>query len=110
MVVGPNSDLWDVAADTGRLIVHICRSVDTAKADIFAGLRPNPGGIFAGSDVSNSEWGPVLTDLADRAYCSLVDRTEMGYSGLFTATIDELELTSLGHPLVYFRGRYRELA
>jgi flavin reductase (DIM6/NTAB) family NADH-FMN oxidoreductase RutF len=109
VVVGPMSDLWSSVAQTGRFVVHICRESDRHLAESFAGLRPSPGGPFSGVSVTISEWGPVLDDLGDRAYCSLRDRAEVGYSGLITGTIDDVEAADLADPLIYFRGRYRSL-
>lgn len=109
VVVGPNSDLWDVVVETGRFVVHICRHGDAARSDIFAGLRPNPGGPFKGSQTEQSDWGPVLTDISDRAYCSVQRREELGYSGLVTGAIDNVKMSDLTDPLAYFRGKYRSL-
>lgn len=110
MVVGPTSDLWDLIEETGHLIVHICRQNENGRADVFAGLRPSPGGVFADSLTEMTEWGPVLTDIADRAYCTVSKREEIGYAGLVTARIDEIEVSNITDPLVYFRGKYRALA
>jgi len=108
-LVGPTTDLWDVVAATGRLVVHVCRAGHRAIADVFAGLRPNPGGVFAGVEVEVSEWGPLLVDLPDRAFCTLEEMTELGYSGVVTATMDKVETSDLTDPLLYFRGGYRSL-
>lgn len=108
-VVGPTSDLWDQIAATGRFVVHICRAGDHALADTFAGLRPSPGGVFAGTETVLSDWGPVLVELENRVFCSLVTAEEVGYSGLVVGEIDRVEATDLVEPLVYFRGRYRSL-
>lgn len=109
LVVGPTSDLWAAVEATGRFVIHICSEEDRSSAEVFAGLRPNPGGLFAGLDVETSEWGPVITSLGERAYCEMLDMTVVGFSGLITATIDHLNLSNLEDPLVYFRGRYRSL-
>jgi flavin reductase (DIM6/NTAB) family NADH-FMN oxidoreductase RutF len=108
-VIGPTSDLWDTVTETGRLVVHVCTRVHRGLAEVFAGLRPSPGGLFAGVAVSGSDWGPLLDDLSDRAYCTFEGRREIGYSGLVTATVDLVETADLDDPLVYFRGRYRSL-
>jgi len=108
-LVGPSSDLWDVVAGTGRLVVHVCRAGHRAIADVFAGLRPNPGGVFAGVEVEVSEWGPLLVDLPDRALCTLEEMSEVGYSGVVTATVDKVETSDLTDPLLYFRGGYRTI-
>jgi 3-hydroxy-9,10-secoandrosta-1,3,5(10)-triene-9,17-dione monooxygenase reductase component len=108
-VVGPMSDLWDSAAETGRFVVHICGDTHAARAEVFAGLRPSPGGIFAGLEVTASKWGPVIDDMKDRAYCTFESRRETGYSGLVTGRIDRVELTEISQPLTYFRGRYHTL-
>lgn len=109
VVVGPTSDLWDRVAATGRFVIHVCTDQDRAMTEVFAGLRPSPGGIFAGLEVSRSDWGPVIANLANRAYCTFEDRREVGYSGLVSGTIDRVELADLVSPLVYYRGRYHTL-
>jgi len=109
LVVGPTTDLWDVAADSGRFVIHICRYQDHQMADVFAGLSPSPGGTFAGMAVTDSQWGPVLTDLPDRAYCRFESRVEVGWSGLVVGQIEQVEVSNLEDPMVHFRSRYRRL-
>ena len=109
IVVGPTTDLWSLAADTGRFVIHVCRYDDRSLADVFAGIWPSPGGLFAGVDTTDSDWGPVLDDLPDRAYCSFVSRDEIGWSGLIVGDIDEVEVSDLVEPLVHFRSGYRRL-
>jgi flavin reductase (DIM6/NTAB) family NADH-FMN oxidoreductase RutF len=109
IVVGPTTDLWSLAADTGRFVIHVCRYDDRSLADVFAGIWPSPGGLFTGVDTTDSEWGPVLDHLPDRAYCSFVSRDEVGWSGLIVGEIDEVEVSGLVDPLVHFRSGYRRL-
>jgi 3-hydroxy-9,10-secoandrosta-1,3,5(10)-triene-9,17-dione monooxygenase reductase component len=109
-VVGPTSDLWDVVGETGRFVVHICSGEDRHTAEVFAGLRPSPGGIFAEVTVQDSDWGPVFSDLGNRVYCTLEERRELGHSGVFTGIIDRVEADEIDDPLLYFRGRYRALS
>jgi 3-hydroxy-9,10-secoandrosta-1,3,5(10)-triene-9,17-dione monooxygenase reductase component len=108
-VVGPTTELWDAVAKTGRFVVHVCGGAHRSLAEVFAGLRPSPGGIFAGLAITDSPWGPVIDDVADRAYCSLESRREVGHSGLVTGGVDRVEVGDLTNPLAYFRGRYRTL-
>jgi 3-hydroxy-9,10-secoandrosta-1,3,5(10)-triene-9,17-dione monooxygenase reductase component len=109
LVVGPTTDLWEAAAGTGRFVVHVCSDEDRALTEVFAGLRPSPGGIFAGLEVSQTDWGPVIDPLTNRAYCSFGDRRELGYSGVISGTIDRVEVAELNRPLTYFRGKYHTL-
>ena len=109
LVIGPQSDLWDVIADSRRCVIHIARDSKQGVADIFAGLRPSPGGVFATMETTESEWGPVLVDLGDRAYCRLLGMEERGWSGVVSLAIDEVEVTDLSDPLIHFRGGYRKL-
>ena len=109
LVVGPTTDLWDVAADSGHFVIHICRYQDHQAVDVFAGLSPSPGGIFADIAVSENQWGPVLTDLPDRAYCRFESREQVGWSGLVVGMIEEVEVSALEDPMVHFRSRYRRL-
>jgi flavin reductase (DIM6/NTAB) family NADH-FMN oxidoreductase RutF len=108
--VGPNSDLFDVVQGTGKFVVHICRQGHEGLAEVFAGLRPSPGGIFASADWEPSAWGPTLNVMPDRAFCSLQNITETGWSGILMGAIDETSHTDLIEPLAHFRGRYRKLA
>jgi flavin reductase (DIM6/NTAB) family NADH-FMN oxidoreductase RutF len=109
MVVGPTTDLWGMIAETGRFVVHVCRDRDRHLAEVFAGLRPSPGGVFTGVTVTGSEWGPVLDDLGDRAYCTRQGQEEVGRTGLVLGRVDRVDLEDLTDPLVYFRGRYHRL-
>ena len=109
-VVGPNSDLWDVSAQTERFVVHVCDVEDTGLAEVFAGLRPSPGGLFASTNTTPSKWGPLLDELPDRLFCSLESRVESGNSGVLVGVVDAVELSDLKDPLVHFRGAYRGLA
>lgn len=109
MVVAPTTDLWDVSAASGRVVVHVCTEADRGLSDVFAGLRPNPGGVFAGLEVSESDWGPIIERLRNRASCTVIDRREAGYSGIVTARVDDVALDDLTQPLAYFRGSYRSV-
>lgn len=109
MVVGPLTDLWEAMAGTGRCVVHVGDGRHTALSEVFAGLRPSPGGIFAGSETATSEWGPVLVDLPTRAYCTVVSMEERGWSGVVIATVDHVEIADIDDPLIHFRGAYRHL-
>ncbi|MGF1617681.1 MAG: flavin reductase family protein [Acidimicrobiia bacterium] len=108
--IGPNSDLFDVVQETGRFVVHICRQGHEGLAEVFAGLRPSPGGMFATADWEPSAWGPTLTAMPDRASCSLQTIAETGWSGILIGAIDETSHTDLLEPLAHFRGSYRKLA
>jgi flavin reductase (DIM6/NTAB) family NADH-FMN oxidoreductase RutF len=110
LVVSPTTDLWAAIAETGRFVIHVCRYDDHRLADVFAGLAPSPGGMFTDVAIEQSEWGPVLTDLGDRAYCSFQSAEEAGWSGLIVGRIDRLEITDLSDPMVHFRSAYRRLA
>jgi flavin reductase (DIM6/NTAB) family NADH-FMN oxidoreductase RutF len=93
----------------GRFVVHVLGEGQQALSDRFAGLRPSPGGLFREIDVRQSDHGPVLDSVADRAFCTWEDSMEMGYHTLIVGTVDRIELDELGAPLVYYRGRYRRL-
>lgn len=108
-VVGPTTDLWDLAEETGRFVVHVCTDEDRGMAQVFAGLRPSPGGIFAGLETNQSKWGPVIESLGNRAYCTFESKREMGYSGIVVARIDSVEVVNLTNPLAYFRGNFHDL-
>ena len=110
LLVGPTTDLWSTVVATGRFVVHLCRFEHRRLADVFAGLAPSPGGLFAGSAARESAWGPELIELRDRLYCGFSSREETGWSGLIVGTVDEVQVSDQADPLVHYRGRYRTLA
>jgi 3-hydroxy-9,10-secoandrosta-1,3,5(10)-triene-9,17-dione monooxygenase reductase component len=108
-LMNDTTDLWDRIHEVGRFVIHVLGEGDREIADRFAGLRPSPGGLFAGLDVDDGEWGPVVPRFTERAYCRYLEATEAGYQQLVRGEIERIELTELTGPLVYFRGKYRSL-
>lgn len=109
VLVGPTTDLYEAIMDTGRFVVHVLRGDDRRWADVFAGLRPSPGGVFSGLDVSETAWGPTITSIGDRAFCTLNHFEEESFVAILTSTVDDVTVADLADPLVYFRGGYRGL-
>lgn len=107
--VGPNSDLFDKVQSTGKFVVHICRQGQDGLAEVFAGLRPSPGGMFSGTEWELSDWGPVLSEIQDRAFCTMRSIEERGWSGILIGEVNDIAHTDLIDPLVHFRGAYRKL-
>lgn len=108
-LLGPDSDLLDAVLTAQRFVVHVCSQEDRVASDVFAGIRPSPGGLFLGRQVEDTEYGPRLVEFGTYAYCSLVDAREESYSTLVRAAIDHIATDDLDDPLLYFRGRYRSL-
>jgi flavin reductase (DIM6/NTAB) family NADH-FMN oxidoreductase RutF len=65
--------------------------------------------LFADLDVQAGEWGPVLSDAPNRAYCRLVDIADAGYQRLVRGRIERLDVDEIDDPLIHFRGHYRSL-
>ena len=108
-LLGPTADVYDAIERTDRFVVHILGREHRTLSEVFAGRRPSPGGPFSGIAVVETEWGPALGDVADRAYCSGITAVEHGYSLLVSAGIDQVVVADLTDPLTYFRGSYRSL-
>ena len=109
MLIGPTTDLYLALEATGRCVVHVVPRGRRETADVFAGIRPHPGGPFAGIDVSQGSHGPELTDFDNRLRASVVSQDEASYSVLVAAAIDDITLTETANPLVWYRGTYRSL-
>lgn len=109
-LLGPTADVYDAMHRTDRLVVHVLGHDHRTLSEVFAARRPSPGGPFTGIATTESDWGPVIDEIADRAYCSGVSIVEHGYSLLVSATIDKVTIADLTNPLLYFRGSYRGLA
>ncbi len=109
-MLGPTADVSDVIGRTDRFIVHVLSREHRVLSEVFAGRRPSPGGPFTGIAATETEWGPAINAVEDRAFCSGVEAIEHGYSLLVSATIDRVAVSDLTDPLIYFRGAYRALA
>lgn len=109
-LVGPGSDFLTAAEASGAFLAHVLRDKDRAVAEVFAGLRPSPGGMFAALTVEETEWGPRLVEAADWAGCRVDEVRPLGDQFLVVGVIEELSVSELSNPLVYFRGAYRRLA
>ena len=108
-LAAPTADVVDVIERTGRFVVHVLETRHRAISEIFAEQRPSPGGLFASMAFEDGAWGPVITDVPNRAYCSDAGSSERGYSLLISGSIDQIEAGALEDPLLYFRGRYRTI-
>jgi len=108
-LLAPSTDLLDIVERTKRFVVHVCGSEHREVADVFAALRPSPGGLFAGRTVTESRYGPVIAGFGSLALCTLVDMREESFSTIISGRIDDVVLDELADPLLYFRGAYRTL-
>lgn len=109
-LIGETTDLFALLNETKTFVIHVLREEDGSLAEIFAGLRPNPGGPFAGLDVDDSQWGPVIRVNRTRAFCRLTSVNDAGYHKLVTGEIERMDLGEEESPLIYLRGRFRRLA
>ena len=109
-IISDTTALWEAIHGTRAFVIHVLHERQGTLADVFAGLRPSPGGPFAATEVHDSEYGPVLPFLATRVACRLLDSRPAGYAYLVRGEAEEFELGDLGDPLVLFRGGYRRLA
>ncbi len=75
-LLGSTTDLYQTVAKTGQFVVHVCEGQHRTEADVFAGIRPSPGGMFAGSEIRQITHGPVLEGFETRAACTVVSARE----------------------------------
>lgn len=108
-LVDDESELWAAIEDAGRFAVLPLRPEHRQLADRFAGLMPAPGGLFAGGDWRDTEFGPVPADAGTWAGCRLDAARPYGWALLLEGTVEHVEVGSADEPLVHYRGRYREL-
>jgi 3-hydroxy-9,10-secoandrosta-1,3,5(10)-triene-9,17-dione monooxygenase reductase component len=108
-IINPLSDLWDALQETRAFVVHVLDRTQRDLGERFAGRMPSPGGLFRDLSVEHSDWGPVLTGVANRARCRLTATHEIGYHELVVGTIEAVDTTDFEDPLAYFLGRYRAL-
>ncbi len=108
-LLGPETNLLQAIEDSGRFIVHVCEQQHREISDVFAEIRPNPGGLFAGHPFQETGYGPHLEGFGSYAYCSLRDTREESFSVLVVGRVDDVVVHDLTDPLTYFRGAYRRL-
>lgn len=108
-LLGPDTNLLTAIENSGKFIVHVCETHHREMSDVFAEIRPNPGGLFAGHPFQDTEYGPRLEGFGSIALCSLVSTREESYSTLVAGRVDEVVVHDLTDPLTYFRGGYRRL-
>lgn len=106
-LLDPDADLLDALRRTGRGVVQLLAWSDRALADAFGGVAPAPGGAFTLGTWEQTSHGPVLAERS-HALVRLESVTEVGWSALATATIDEVVTVDDSHPLEHRRGRYRD--
>ena len=109
-LIDAESELWEAVCASGRFAVAPLASGHRRLADRFAGLFPAPGGLFAADDWTSTPYGPVPADVHTWAGCRLEQARECGWALLVEATIETVTIGDDTTPLLYFRGRYRELA
>jgi flavin reductase (DIM6/NTAB) family NADH-FMN oxidoreductase RutF len=109
-LVGPGSDFLDAVETSGTFVVHVLTAADQVVAEVFAGLRPSPGGMFAAVRREDTAWGPRLADVANWAGCRIEELKPVGDQLLLVGVIEDLSVSDLANPLIHFRGSYRKLA
>ena len=112
VLVGVNeaADFHDAVNVTKRFVLHVGRQEHRQLADRFAEIAPSPGGLFAGLEIAETEWGPLIGGFDNWAGCRLEACHSIGWQVLVVGEIEHLEVGELADPLIYFRGRYRSLS
>lgn len=108
-LLGAGSDFLDEAESSEAFVAHVLSDRQRTVADVFAGLRPSPGGMFASVRTETTPWGPRLVEVGDWAGCRVEEIRPLGDQFVVVGIIEELAVTDLSDPLVYFRGSYRRL-
>lgn len=103
----PDSDLAEVAAETGTVVVQLLEWQHRDLAEAFAGLAPAPGGVFRLGAWEQTEWGPVLRTASAWVGLRLQEPSRtIGWSLLLDGTMERVWLGETTAPLVHRRGRY----
>jgi 3-hydroxy-9,10-secoandrosta-1,3,5(10)-triene-9,17-dione monooxygenase reductase component len=108
-LVDDESDFWDAVSRAGRFAVTPLTTTDRQLADRFAGLMPSPGGLFAGGGWTETDYGPVPAHADTWAGCRLSGERPCGWALLVEAVIETVQAGPSAAPLIYYRGRYRDL-
>ncbi len=102
------SSSWARIAATGRFCANILRADQRHHSTRFA-ARSNDK--FAGLKHGTTPAGlPLLDDVLAWIECSIISVVEVGDHFLVVGAVQALEKRACGTPLLFFRGRYHELA
>lgn len=107
-LLDPLSELRQAAEEIGRFTVHVLGEGDRRLAAAFAGVYPvDP---FEGLEVSDTDFGPRIGDLAGQrtvVSCRYEKAEQTGYFDLVSAVIEGIDLAhDASPPLAYYRGSY----
>ena len=107
-LLDPDSDLAERLLQTRTAVVQLLEWRHRDLAEVFAGVAPAPGGAFKLGEWTDTEWGPRLVDASSWAGVRLVQEAprDVGWSQLFEAVIERVEVAAEHQPLVHRRGRY----
>lgn len=105
----PESDLLERLEEEGTAVVALLGWRQRDVADVFAGVRPAPGGPFRSGSWEQTAWGPRLLDVPTWAGVRLdaAATRDAGWSRLVEAVVEHVELGDDAEPLVHRRGRYQ---
>lgn len=106
-LLDPDADLTEALTGTGRAVVQLLQWRHRGLAEMFAGVAPAPGGVFAQARFETTPWGPRLEDAASWAGVVLQDARQVGWSLLVTCALEHLEVGEEDEPLLHRRGRYQ---
>jgi flavin reductase (DIM6/NTAB) family NADH-FMN oxidoreductase RutF len=109
-LVGQGSDFLTAAEASGTFVAHVLTDKDRVTAEVFAGLRPAPGGMFKAVEIDDTTWGPRLREVGNWAGCRLEEVKPLGDQFMIVGVVEDLSVSELSSPLVHFRGAYRRLA
>lgn len=106
-LVDPDSDLGMALAPGERAVVQLLGWPHRHLAEAFGGTAPAPGGPFTTGVFEDSDWGPRLADATAWASVSVTATTEVGWSVLVTAAIDDVAVSADDDALLHRRGRWQ---
>ncbi len=112
-LLDPDSDLLERVEETGAAVLQLLEWEQRDLADVFAGLRPAPGGPFRFGDWEQTAWGPRLVGASAWAGLRLAADAAprpVGWSMLVEAVVEHVEVGEGRAPLVHRRGRYERPA
>ncbi len=108
-LVDPLSELHRLAAESGRVLVHVLGAGEEKVAAFFAGRYPvDP---FEELAFEPDEYGPRLAGERTTVRARFASSEPAGFQNLLRATVDSVLLATGGEdPLAWYRGGFRRLS
>jgi len=109
--VDKRAQCHDMAIRAGRFCIHILNEEQRLLSDRFAGRRPGEHSLFSDCSTRSTAWdAPIIDGCLAYLDCRIAEAVDGGDHTIFVGHVENGEAAGGGDPLLFFSGRYRQIA